>query len=1785
MPGVIEKLQAASKPGVIARLQAASDPTAGQMLQQTGSSFVEGAFGAMRTAVSAGQRIQESLPAWMGGTSIGMDQPGTSTAPIVEGVPGQEERFYSRVAGVAGQSAMLAPAAAAGLPGVAIAGAAMGAEQGLQEAQAAGADVPETVLGALGQAFIGAASAYGPAGAVAKFGIPEASRGLLLEALQGAAVGAGQSLGSDVVAKATYDPERAVDVGRAVNAALEMGIVSGGTHGTLKMLEAAARLRAPKAFGAQDATEMSQSIHEATAPVQDLTGSQPRPEEPVLEKAPVAPQTEPVLTRDSAPPPAPPATATPEAGAGGVSFFNDHIDTIGRGENKMELVARDPAGKPIGVAEYTQVGDQVSIDMVTVREDMRRRGIAKRLIEEVRKANPQATINLGIAVSEAGEALRKSAETSLSNTNQANETLAPAREQAPPSVEAPPPASVSERDALGIRDFYRKMDEQSLSAVAERIRKKEEAGSATDEDKIRRAEARAEIALRVIDAEKARAEQAREEGRRTGKLTITEGEMAQLLSKGGDAYADVGYRGEYNPDVMLVSPYSGNRIRHYVTLPTGERVHPDELIEAQSRGRVVVVPGPPMRSIGTYVDAVETLKRLRGSKPAAQPPAPETPTAAPVEALTTGERAAPPPPIEAAIKAASDVPEGELTSIRHEATETDRALMGVDPYEGRPAKADVDIHARALAKLEADPHAGSKLVDELISSGRLPTDEEGMLLGMELNRLKTEYNLSKSDAAAAAYKRAADLTDSLGSEAGAAFRARRFQIAKDNSFAGLSRSLEKSKGEALTPEDKAFAENISKRLDAAEKAQAELEQKYAELEAEKAVARVKAEAAKPERATKRAARVKVLDVEIDDLVRKMASKAARANIDPEMAVDAVKLASKLIEKGVIKLADFTDFAIKNVGEHVRPYLAKAWEDAQRMRREELAKGIGEEGYTKRDLEEISKSLIESGIIEREALIDELHKIVGGDRNKVRDTLSGYGKYREASKEEVDVKLRQLKQEMQKVAQIEALERKAAPLKSGFDRGEPSDEYRRLTKKANELRKELGITTVDPERQLKTVLDANKRRLENQIRDLEHEIETKTRIVREKKQAPTSPEIEELKRQRDILKSQHDAIFNPPKEPKPDPTREQRLQGQVDRLVRRLATMDTAKKGKEQGPPTEAEARLRSKLDELRGMLRDVQKPKPPTQADIEARQIDAAIKATEKSIADYERRIAEGDLARKQGKPGPTSPQLEALRARRDALSAELDEMRAAAKPIKPKVDVTEEARLQRRVSNLVRRLATLDTEKKGAVQGPPTEAVLKLREELKTLQKRLADVQKPAPLTPEELAARAAEIATKSYMTRKANETAKLKERIARGDFEPKAKKPERVLTDAELAARAEYDKTLLEFRRKQFEYERARRTKIQKVRDAAKETLDLPKSIFSSFDVSAVGRQGAVLSGSDALLRPAQLTSRIGRMFRALANEDYALKVDAEIRAHPLYEKALKAGVEFTGHNDVLTPREEVFKSHLAEKIPGIGKAVQASERAYSTYLNLLRFDHFRRIMQASDGSASEAKAIANFINVSTGRGNVGKGKFAAVVNASGTFLWAPRLMVSRFQLLFGQPLYHGTARSRALIAREYATSLAALASVYGLVSIYQTMNPDEDVTVSSDSMSPDFGKIKLGDTRIDPLAGLSQTARLVSRVGDAVLKGSDSKFNAAEEITTFLRTKFSPTITVPYELITERNFAYGRKSPRPQTVGEVAQRMAPLSFQDTYQAMVDQGVPKGIALGILSAFGFGLQTYTKK
>lgn len=100
---------------------------------------------------------------------------------------------------------------------------------------------------------------------------------------------------------------------------------------------------------------------------------------------------------------------------------------------------------------------------------------------------------------------------------------------------------------------------------------------------------------------------------------------------------------------------------------------------------------------------------------------------------------------------------------------------------------------------------------------------------------------------------------------------------------------------------------------------------------------------------------------------------------------------------------------------------------------------------------LAKRAVEAGVRDRDKLIDSVHSMlkkngVEIERPEVRDAISGYGDYRQLSKEEVDVELRRMKGELQKVAQIEALEKGMAPLKSGVEHSQLSDDARRMVKR-------------------------------------------------------------------------------------------------------------------------------------------------------------------------------------------------------------------------------------------------------------------------------------------------------------------------------------------------------------------------------------------------------------------------------------------------------------------------------------------------------------------------------------------------------------------------------------------------------------------------------------------------------------------------------------------------------------------------------------------------------------------
>lgn len=281
----------------------------------------------------------------------------------------------------------------------------------------------------------------------------------------------------------------------------------------------------------------------------------------------------------------------------------------------------------------------------------------------------------------------------------------------------------------------------------------------------------------------------------------------------------------------------------------------------------------------------------------------------------------------------------------------------------------------------------------------------------------------------------------------------------------------------------------------------------------------------------------------------------------------------------------------------------------------------------------------------------------------------------------------------------------------------------------------------------------------------------------------------------------------------------------------------------------------------------------------------------------------------------------------------------------------------------------------------------------------------------------------------------------------------------------------------------------------------------------------------------------------------------------------------------------------SRWAGKIP----VVAGTQRAHSAFLNKLRADSFdvlakTLVRRQNELTPERARDIANFLNVSTGRGSLGvRGDSALVV--LNTAFFAPRWVASRFQLLIGQPLWKPIGRKDwpmvRLIAEEYGKFFIAIGVIYGLWG----MAGGEEV--ETDSRSSDFGKLRVGETRVDLMAGLQQQTVLLSRLGSGETKkrsgkivpirGEDIPFRgdtSASAIGNFLRTKLAPMPASTLDLLTGKDVVH-----RPVTLqSELIDLSTPLAYGDIYKAMVAQGVSEGTALALLAIFGAGVQTYDR-
>lgn len=475
------------------------------------------------------------------------------------------------------------------------------------------------------------------------------------------------------------------------------------------------------------------------------------------------------------------------------------------------------------------------------------------------------------------------------------------------------------------------------------------------------------------------------------------------------------------------------------------------------------------------------------------------------------------------------------------------------------------------------------------------------------------------------------------------------------------------------------------------------------------------------------------------------------------------------------------------------------------------------------------------------------------------------------------------------------------------------------------------------------------------------------------------------------------------------------------------------------------------------------------------------------------------------------------------------------------------------------------------------------------------------------------------SYQAMRGKQIAKriadLQDRIARGDFATRPRVP-RVLSEANQRAQFELEKAKHDFLRHQFEDNLRKRTPIGKVFGAVGDAFNLARAVMTSFDLSAILRQGGFI----AYGHPVRGLQSVGPSLRAFASDQAEHRVRSEIEARenaPLYRKY---GLQLTGIGaGPLTQIEEVYASRWLARFPTLlgGGLVRGSGRAYTSFLNKLRADSFDAMAatlgRRAELTEAEGKAIANYINVATGRGKVGVKESAA--QTLNTVFFAPRLVASRFQLLAGQPLYGGTPRTRKMIVIDYARFLIGVSIASSLAAF--ALGADDDDSdkplIGLDPRSADFGKIRIGNTYLDPLAGLAQVSTFVARLatGETVNGAGDVKptrpdytltdlrralgedipahelgrddrlpfgsGSSASVIGRFLRTKLAPVPGAIINALSGSNLVGEEVTPATAAV----EMVTPIAFQDIGKVMQEHSVTKGSAIAVLGLLGMGMQT----
>lgn len=362
--------------------------------------------------------------------------------------------------------------------------------------------------------------------------------------------------------------------------------------------------------------------------------------------------------------------------------------------------------------------------------------------------------------------------------------------------------------------------------------------------------------------------------------------------------------------------------------------------------------------------------------------------------------------------------------------------------------------------------------------------------------------------------------------------------------------------------------------------------------------------------------------------------------------------------------------------------------------------------------------------------------------------------------------------------------------------------------------------------------------------------------------------------------------------------------------------------------------------------------------------------------------------------------------------------------------------------------------------------------------------------------------------------------------------------------------------------------------MKDQLVSLANTPRTIMASGDLSAP-RQAAAMVGRSAFWK------NLPALVKSIPESGYN-KIISEVKSDPLYELASRSGVNFTDVNS-FSAHEEMFASKIAKKYPG----VLHSERAFTGFLNKVRMDAFADMATkiektgvAVDKDRKMATAIADWVNIGTGRGKLGETgeRSLGVINAA---FFSPRLAASRVQM-FTQMFNPSVPKPiRIAYMRNAVSYLGAVATLLG------TIKASGKADVNLDWTNPDFGKVKVGNTRVDFSAGVAPYVRalgqLINNQSTSSVSGKVTEFGKGYKPKTRLDvvSQFATQKAAPIPSAVMDTLRGTDTVGKPTTVGgEAYKLLTPLTFQDFSDMAKEE--PDNLPLMIPGVLGANVQTY---